>query len=318
MESIVQESITEKELEQSSLSTSIGDFHIVTHISPYNGWKYRTLIPKDNSLVDSTFKINRFFLIYLIIVVVFGTVMIFSFLHLNYQPIKRLREQTKDIITLGESSNDDLVNIGTAIIHLKDENNTNLNEIRATRIHRLLNGYYASVDEFNADCEQISLSFSHNYFFVSIFLFTTFPVSGASVSDALLHLFRKDGRECEAISNRKSKTLIFVHATDQRIKPDNELFYSALGLLHDQFGLNATVGIGRILQGTSNLEYSTIQANVALDFRFNAGSSKVIFYDSCLSYFAQNKSYPHKEINKLQNAVKAINTTEISSIIDEC
>ena len=290
-------------------------YFAIEQISALNGWRYLTLLPRENTLYQNIFEISRFFRLYLLLTLGIGILMILGFLWLNYRPILALRKKAKTMLAADgpEGGVDDLDTISSALNFLKERNSTlndtvsrNIREIQAARLHRLLTNYYESIEEFNVDCEQIGLSFHGDQFYVSIILFQSLPADAEHMPELVLREF-PDSIETKCLYMPNQNRLVMIHCP-QEARIDTEPFFSVLGLLHDRMNCPAVIGIGRIHPGAAVISKSYLQAAAALDYRACKSEKTVITYDEVLAHDADSYQYPTQEIRCLTNALAARRT----------
>lgn len=297
---------------------------VLRQASDYNGWTYVALLPVNNSLYQSVFNISQFYRIYMLLTLVFGLFAIAVFSWINYRPILRLHKKVSGpemASVTAENYNDDLEAISAVISSLKQENSVleatisrNMPEIRAMRLHRLLNNYYFSADEFNADCEQIGLFFEYDNFFVSIFLFEKELPDAEQVAGLILKELTFPGTT-EALCQGLQKQIVMIHSVRPGETVHLESFYSALGAIHDQLGETATIGIGHSGKTAFEISKSYTQATAALDSRFSRGSGIVITYDDALEDYNDPRPYPRKLLSCLENALSVDNAEEFGEAL---
>lgn len=302
------------------------NYYLIWQASDYNGWSYVTLLPKDGNLLQSTFQISYFFRVYIILTISLGVISVIAFLWLNYKPILTLRNKAAQALQPGKPSptrEDDFGTISDALTYLHNKNqslhatiNRNIQEVQSLRLQRLLNNYYSSVEDFNTDCEQMGLAFHYDNFFVSIFLFPALPRDPEQLVESL-SLELSQTVESRAVYLPKHLQIVFIHCVEEHIGIQPEVFYSALGFLHDQLSLDATIGIGHVHPGTESISKSYMQATAALDYRFAKGTGTVITYDDVFNYFSGSYQYPKKEFNRLANALQAENNASRKQALND-
>ena len=307
-------------------------YYLIRQNSAYNNWSYVTLLPIDANLLQSTFQISHFFRIYILLTVILGMVAVVAFLWLNYRPILALRKKAASTLQPSDSKEhpgdsrehlgDDLGAISNALVYLHNKNqalsstiNKNIQEVQSLRLQRLLNNYYSCVEDFNADCEQMGLTFHNNNFYVSIFLFPSLPENPGQLIELLTQELG-DAAESKAVYLPKHHQIVFIHCVEEGAAIELEMFYSALGMLHDQLNLPATIGVGHAHMGTELISKSYMQATAALDYRFAKGTGAVITYDDVFNYFSDSYQYPKKEFNRLANALQAKNSISRRQALD--
>ncbi len=303
-------------INQKELSVDGRKCKINKTVSDVNGWSYYTLIPQDFSLVNQTFKLNQFFLIYTTMVLLVGAAIIYLFFKLNYSPIKALRDKTKDIMGDEDGNSDELQIIDTALTKLKDSARQSLSEIRNNRLMRLITGYYYSLDEYNKDCEQINLSFSSDYFAISILQFKDSDKFDDSIIATLREILSSSG-ECEFSYISKHHRLVIIHCLKNEEALDVSFFATVLGVLNDSFSLTPVIGIGRVHKGTDMIEKSYIQADSAISFISVNPTRKIIHYNEVLNYYvSEHVLYPNNEMKQLSSAVNYLDFQRAVSILD--
>lgn len=299
------------------------EYFSIERTSTLNGWRYLTLLPRENTLYKNIFEINRFFRLYLLLTLGIGILMIVGLLWLNYRPILALRKKAKTMLSAEAPAGDadDLDTIFSALNFLEARNSTlndtvsqNIREIQAARLHRLLTNYYESIDEFNVDCEQIGLSFHGDRFYVSIILFQTLPPDAEQMPELVLREF-PDTIETKCLYMPNQNRLVMIHCPQEN-RIDTEPFFSVLGLLHDRLNCQAVIGIGRLYPGAAVISKSYLQAAAALDYRTCKGDKTVITYDEVLAHDADSHQYPTQEIRCLTNALAARKTGARDQILD--
>lgn len=295
-------------------------------VSGSTGWQAVTFIPMNSSIYSRLFDVGNYFLVFMLLTCLIGGVLIYALVHVNYTPVHQL--QQKAMVTEPAPQNlrptDEFALISGILNKLKDENtqltatvSANINALRQTRLQRLLNDYYSSVEEFNVDCEQIGLSFRYPYFFVSVFLIPR------NKREALEQIGEAISKEiCKTIDSRyvistKNDQLIFIHNVPRIEDASNlEPFYTALGILNDQFSITSVVGVGHVHPETTSVNKSLLQAVNALDYRFVKGNGTVILFDEVRSTADNLCPYPKQELRKLKNLVASGDYEQIQPTID--
>lgn len=302
------------------------DYLTMQTVSSQSSWQAVTFVSLDSNIYSTLFDIGNFFLIFMVLTGLVGGLLIYILVHFNYRPVQKLRQTAIDSTdaSIPHAVADDFAIITNTLNHLQDEN-TKLNEtvssnipaIQMTRLQRLLNDFYSSIEEFNTDCEQIGLSFSYPLFYVSVFLIpknkrSSLEVIAKQISDELCKTM-----DSKYVFSVKRDQLVFIHNVPRIQDAENfEPFYSALGILNDQFAITSVVGVGHVHAGTTSLNKSLLQAVNSLDYRFVKGTGTVIAYDEVTSNFNALCPYPKQEVRKLQNVVASGDNQQIRQCID--
>lgn len=295
-------------------------------ISDNTGWQAVTFIPMNSSLYSRLFDVGSFFLLFMLLTCAIGGVLIYALVYVNYSPVHQLRQKAiaANQPLQGNRPSDEFALIGGALNKLQDENTLlsatvtdNIHALRLSRLQRLLNDSYSSVEEFNTDCEQIGLSFQYPYFFVSVFLI---PKDKCGSLDQIAEAICNE--ICKSISSRyvfsvKRDQLVFIHNVPRIEDAANlEPFYAALGLLNDQFSITSVVGVGHVHAGTTCINKSLLQAVNALDYRFVKGNGTVILFDEIRSNSDNLCPYPKQELRRLKNVVASGDYEQVQPSID--
>ena len=309
--------VLSKGLDSKTIELDNNKYHIVKNTSSVTGWSYFTLIPKDNTLVNQTFKINKYFMIYILLVLLVGIALIVLLFKLNYKPIRNLKDKTIDILEAKDQNQDDLGTIETAITKLKNKADTSIDEIRYSRMQSLIYGLYPTIDDFNKDCEQINLFFSGPFFAVSIVLFSEKTIIDKVLISAVKEILSEE-HECELAVDHKNHRIISVHSLKEEKNLEVSYFYPLMGTFNDSFGISPLIGIGRTHLGSDSIEKSFFQAKNALEFKATNPEKKVIHYNEVLNYFVSEQDfYPHNEMRIFANSVNSLDFQGIEKSLNE-
>ena len=159
-----------------SSSTSIdGEEYVVrTHRSGKNSWTYVAFIPDRQTTFSQVSSIMKEFMLAIVIILLIASFTIFFLQKVNYAPVRRLRDRAKQISPDAASYNE-LETIAGALDYLSTQNSSlstqlanSLTAVKNERLYRLLDGAYASREDFNLDCSELDLSLPNEHFTVSI------------------------------------------------------------------------------------------------------------------------------------------------------
>lgn len=310
-----------------TISLNGREYLVIRQDSPQTGLRAISLLPMDNEIYSALFDVGSFFAFFLLLTCGIGILVIFLLVRLNYMPVNRLTKKALMTIGPGDApggSMDDLRVISHTLTYLQEENSklntekeANIPTIRMARLQQLLSGSYVSLEEFNMDCEQIGISFTYPYFYVSVFLLPgEVDVPRESIAESLSREICKT-IESQYISTVNRRQLVFLHnVPNSRLAANFEPLYSALGILNDKFSVSATVGVGRVHLETTLIAKSMFQAVNALDYRFIKGSGIVISYDDVSPNLDTICPYPHQLLRQLTNAAALGDPVQIRERID--
>lgn len=162
-------------IELSSTTNIDGEEYVVrTHRSEKNGWTYLAFIPDRQTTFSQVSSIMKEFLLAIVIILLIASFTIFFLQKVNYAPVRRLRDRAK-LISPDAASYNELETIAGALDYLSTQNSSlstqlanSLTAVKNERLYRLLNGAYASREDFNLDCSELDLSLPNEHFTVSI------------------------------------------------------------------------------------------------------------------------------------------------------
>lgn len=298
-------------------------YYIVRNQSKQNGWTYVTLVPKQQDVFLKMFQASRHFILYSSLTLLFSCSAVFLIMRANFSPIRKLKEKASQIAANGKKSTE-LETISYTLDYLHQQNDylsntmiSNVTPVKNNRLRNLLNGIYISVEEFNSDCEQLSLKYSWNLFFVAIVMYDKISESSENVAETIREKL-EEHFESRYIYNLRPDLIVTINC----ISYDNsslilDSFCTMLKTIHRIYGVTATVGLGRVYEGTTQIGKSYIEAQSAIDYRFVKGKGTVIRYSDICFVPESLPPYPYGVFEKLKNAVAAGNSETVTQYIND-
>lgn len=305
-----------------SSETRIGgeEYVVRTHRSARNAWTYLAFIPDKQTTFSQVSSIMREFLLAIVIILLLASFTIFFLQKVNYAPVRRLRDRAK-LISPDAASSDELETIAGALDYLSTQNSSlstqlanSLSAVKNERLYRLLNGTYASRDDFNLDCSELDLSLPNEYFTVSIVMLHT-PVENM---DTLAQEMKKQFSVPYIyyyLHNFHPNQIVLLINQPEQAAVSARFFGGVQKYLSKQYGLMTTVGIGTCVDSTGRIAQSYMEAVSALDYRFVKGNGTVIEFKEVLGPAHAMVVYPHKEFETLRNSLLSHNEQNIRDAI---
>ncbi|MEG1874842.1 MAG: hypothetical protein RR185_04665, partial [Angelakisella sp.] len=244
-------------------------YHILSGGPTRNGWYYVTLLPKKQTAFSNIFQTSRHFALYSLLALLFSGIVVLFMMRFNYSPIRKL--QKKASLLSSEEEGTELDTISNALDYLHQQNDilsvtvvNNLTLIKNSRLRRLLTGEYATVDQFNEDCKELNLRYNGDLFFVAIVMFHCEGEPTAQVADTIRETLEQSF-ESRYIYNLEPDRIITINCVEQDCTPKIlDAYCSMLKVVNSQYGLTATVGIGKVYTGATEIGKSYVEARSAI------------------------------------------------------
>ena len=301
-------------IELSSTTSIDGEEYVVrTHRSEKNGWTYLAFIPDRQTTFSQVSSIMKEFLLAIVIILLIASFTIFFLQKVNYAPVRRLRDRAK-LISPDAASYNELETIAGALDYLSTQNSSlstqlanSLTAVKNERLYRLLNGAYASREDFNLDCSELDLSLPNEHFTVSIvMLHKQFDNLDGLAQEIKKHYY---------LHNFHPNQIVLLMNQPDHMPVSARFFGDVQKYLTRQYGLMTTVGIGTCVNSTERIAQSYMEAVSALDYRFVKGNGTVIEFREVLGPAHATVVYPHKEFESLRNALFSQNEQNIRDAI---
>lgn len=308
-------------IELSSTTSIDGEEYVVrTHRSEKNGWTYLAFIPDRQTTFSQVSSIMKEFLLAIVIILLIASFTIFFLQKVNYAPVRRLRDRAK-LISPDAASYNELETIAGALDYLSTQNSSlstqlanSLTAVKNERLYRLLNGAYASREDFNLDCSELDLSLPNENFTVSIVMLH-------KQFDNLDGLAQEIKKQFSVpyiyyyLHNFHPNQIVLLMNQPDRMPVPARFFGDVQKYLSRQYGLLTTVGIGTCVDSTERIAQSYMEAVSALDYRFVKGNGTGIEFREVLGPAHATVVYPHKEFESLRNALFSQNEQNIRDAI---
>lgn len=315
-------SLTKDHIMEKTINLNNTKYDLIENISSENGWKYITLLNQNQNVFQIMESTTTNFIFYIAITLLISLIAIYYMMRLNYAPIRKLKEKASNFAKFNFRKTD-VETISTALDFLHEENYTLQSKfkshaalIRNNQLRKLVNGFYANIEEFNIDCEQIEMSFSYNNFFIAIILLQNLCDNIEDISANIKTLLEQHFENRYLVSLEPQKFIIINCIKEINFKVIVDTYCGILKRINKETGITATVGIGNCFNGTLEISKSYIEAQSSLDYRFIKGTGTVILFSEIKNVQSISYPYPINYFEKLKNSVTSNNISGITNAID--
>lgn len=296
--------------------------YFLTYVkSPQTDFKYVSMVPIDK--VMGKVKHTKYRIFYsLIIILAVGIIVIYYTMHINYTPIKQLKNYAVNLIKPEKQGMNAIEILRSTMDTLTSENNQlsstikdNTSAAKDYLLFCLFKGQIDSNEDFNKKGERINLSLTK-----SCYRAILFKLNGLNTKEKKIYIieqlhsllnnpFEAFGRELIDENN-----VIFLLASDDS---DIETIHRKLLSIQDFFkehDLIITIGVGNSYTELNQMPNSYLEACTAIDYRFVKGNDQIIYYNEIVidsSKFVK----PPNDLNKLSVAIKQGNTEQVDQIL---
>lgn len=306
-------------------AASSDEYVIRSYTSGENNWTYSVYLPDRQDTFAQVSSIMREFIAAIIVTLFLSSFAIYILQKVNYAPVRRLMHSVRQV-SPEVSTTDELAAISDALDYLSTRNTTlstrlsgSLSAIKNERMFRLLNGKYATRQDFNLDCSELDLYLPNGFFAIGIVMFH----QDIGDRDLLAQEIKKQFAVPYLyyyLHTFNPRQIVFLVNVPEKASPLGRYFGDTRKYLEEKYNLSATIGIGTATNDTEQIAQSYMEASSALDYRFIKGNGTVIQFREIIGSSRAGVIYPHEEFGILRNALVSHNEQNIrnavQSIID--
>lgn len=289
--------------------------------SESTGWNYYAILPDTQYVFANVSNISREYIITISIILLISGALIIFLLQKLYAPIQTLGEKIKTVIPEDENKNE-FKGISKALDILATKNtdlestlNSNMVDIRNSRLYRLINGAYQSRADFNTDNEELGIPLIYDYVSVLIVHVKSDEIDIKEYAESEKKRLKDIYTiyYCTEVGKKKQIVFIFNSGEEQSARKLAEnLMKHAL-----DNHLVLTIGIGCKTSDLTKVGQSFIEASSALDYRFIKGNNTIIDFSEISGNINDKSIYPNSEMMALSNALSAHNQDAILGTLDQ-
>lgn len=294
-----------------------GEEYFVSGIpSGANGWKYISLIPASDILSKAN-KVRTQILLYVLLTIIFASVVIYMSMRNNYFPIKDLEKYAKNILKEEDVRLDEIGIIHNAIKHLENTNtdlaHSTHNALKEHMIRNLLKGKY-SAEEFQEVGYKFDVIFAQpNIVACSMQLHT------GQVIDDLAESVRKIAQEhmsCWVIEDSLPNRLILIFNFDNNRQPFDMMIQKLHSQLTRTLDADIVIGVGEFYRDLGDIPYSYMESIYAIDYRFIKGNNSIIYAKEIAYRSTEMDNYPYHKLEQLKYLIWQNNIVEVENTLD--
>ena len=294
-------------LYSSKISLNNTEYYFSSVKSEVSNWKYVTVIPVHEVVEKpSQLRVEAFWGILSILLI--GSMIIYFVMHLNYIPIRRLKNFTEEKWGRKLPAANEIESVRQALehafttaeaLHVKVENSRSA--LKDGLLQDLLNGRLKNLDELNKKGSDIDIAFSKSNFFAAIFyLHSSVEVEKAEIIKEIEDYFLPE-IDGYGKSDTNENSIVFVFSSDEiGYGVIEEKLIQLQEYLNKRWNLEVTIGVGNQFKYLSEIGKSYIEATTAIDYRLIKGKNKVILFNEILQYHQNIYYYSNEKLEQLE------------------
>ncbi len=275
---------------------------------------YLSYVPENTSLKNIS-AVRRILIPGYLFIFLLGLLTIYIFLHLSYNPIKKLKIFTEKISGDNNTEKNEIQAIQTAISNINSANEklgrkikNSKNALKEYLLLSLIKGEITTVEEFNQKGKELGIKFTGSYYLSAVFdLSNETKKNKYEIIEYLEENLPGDIEGYGKKSPRKNH-LIFLFGLKNPNKTNlKELFNSIQILLEEKKYISCTIGVGKVYKDISKIVNSYFEALISYDYKFIKGNIQIIYYSDINKVMPDISWYPKKELNQLSFHIKTGN-----------
>ena len=294
---------------------------IRSNIAP---WTFIVRVAREQALLDSLNRLSKMQQMSTLVAICFVSILIFFFATINYKPIKRLQKLAGDLTfgpSDGSKSKGEFEEIENTLALLKYQNTDLASKLERSKsseaniaLQDLLSGRYKHLEDFNTVAAELSLEFFHSQFFVACILIQE---TNRDI-DELAQLFHEelpDDLNCFYVLTPIPDQIYFINSIpDSYQSKIPEVYETMRDSVEANTGLNITVGLGSVVEGTALISQSFLEARTALDYRFVRGKNTTIVFSEVAKSISFSTTFPNLLLDQLKIALQASDIESIEEL----
>lgn len=296
--------------------------------SESTGFTYVTMTPV-GEVLNSVITIKSVFMYGMLAAMLISFGLIAFSMKLNYNPIKQLKKFAEEKAG-GKLGNINEIEAVKLTIEQISKNRESLDmkvkgsifAVKELLLRNLLKGSFYDIRDFNEKGRDINVHFNNGYYQVAVVLFSGIIPKNRDNAEEIIGAIEKcipddfQGYAKDTMEN--GKIILILSVPDANISEEKQnVYYTIQNLLLDNYGVNSTIGIGRIYQNPVDIGKSYIEAVTALDYRLVKGKNRVILFDEVSINTAFINEYPVSKLKSLEVFILEGDITKITGIVNE-
>lgn len=305
-----------------AISSENDEYIIRSYAAPRSHWSYYAYLPNQQNTFAQVTALTNEFVSAIMITLILASLAIFALQKINYTPVRELMNTARKISPEIFSANE-FETISDALDYLSIQNTTlssrlsrSLSATKNERISRLLNGNYASRQDFNLDCSELDLYLPGDCSAIGIIMFHK-PVDDLdSLAYDIKQQFDIPSTYYYLHAFHQNQLVLLVNFPGKPSSLDR-CFENTQKYLLNNYGLPTTIGIGTTVNSMERIAQSYMEASGALDYRFIKGNGTVILFREILGSTQASVLYPQEEFGALRNSLRSYNEQNIRNSVQK-
>lgn len=292
--------------------------------SEKSGWKYVSLTPQQR--IGGKVKDVRFgFFMGIGLIMFMGLLAIAVSMYINYNPIRRLKLYSEDLLGNDHKSSSELELVRETIDYLHDQNELLSEEVEGSSVAnrqyitmQMLKGGKMFDKVFYQKAMKYGVVLKDRYT-VAIFYVNTKEEFATSKKDILNQVnkhfdLRGNVYACENFDFRKIITIITYDECEE-LEIYNELKYLQTNL-KAEYEIKTTIGVSREFNEYDMIPKAYIEATTSLDYRLIKGNGCLLKYQDVVTNVDLYSDYPSEHMTNINKMLRSGNIESIESELD--
>lgn len=297
--------------------------------STYGDFKY-IFIENIRSVESTVLPVRAFLYIYILFILIFGTIGIYWIAKKNTKPIRDITGMLQNGESGDKNSGDELENIRFAIRNILNEKvrrepiiEQSKSALRKNLISDILRSNFMSEEQIQEACNRVEISFLHQFFCVIYYSLDEISqediaVIKYAISNIATELFTPVGEVFTDDSDLNS-VVVIINMPDKSIEIQRQIL-AQLSFMRsffvDNFETEIHIGVGNIIPGPAQISSSYAQARESAEYCALTGSREVLPYVN-IKTGDYRYSYPLDVEDKLHSAVINGDIELVRQLIDQ-
>lgn len=291
----------------------IYDEYVVSFIkSSLNDWIYINVLPVKVALSKIN-KMKNIAFLYIILVAVIGSVIIYLLTYLNYNPLKKLFSIISNLVNEGfheknaiETVKDAMQRLSLNANSMTEKYNAGILSIKNTMIYDAIRGNIRNIKSFNSQGQEYGICIDNSIFYIVVFYMRKFHESNLDKNEIIGQINdRFTNFNVHGIEGINENTILFFVSSDFVIRDKLRITLNDIKtVFYDKYGIDFLIGVSSEIDKEGNIHDAYIQAILSIenmDKNSYINKDDVVFYDD--EYYVQFSKYPEIEIEKLHESL---------------
>lgn len=292
-------------------------------VSANTGWKFVYMTPVDN-VYGEVRRIQTYFVIILLLVVLISVVVIQISMKTNYKPVFKLQSFVRTINHDITKDKGGIETIQNTLTYLATENTTLKNTVtkssKSKFLQQLLKGRIINKTEFEENVEFLGLDLLKQGFYYVLIIVLNDETNSAYINTETFDVegLINDFVDGYIIDHSEKNKCIFIGAIDERKKRRfKDKLLDIQFNLQQEFKCDVVVASSSLCDSFEKIPNCYLEASLASDYRFIKGNNCVIDSSELEFNDGTDIAYPQHLFDKLSYQIKEGNAAQVEQILSE-